>query len=165
MSSIQFSVFFLYISYKCRILPCRGVKEIILEINAITSATFLEFYHSLTTTTLQRTRFVDHVDSDSFHKPFMSFITNDNPVHWHWEESKRLNELTWWRHQTETFSALLALCAGIHRSPVNSLHKVQWRGALMFSLIGAWISSWVNNCEAGDLRRQHAHYDVIVMTT
>ena len=28
---------------------------------------------------------------------------------------------------------------GIHRSPVNSPHKGQWRGALMFSLICAWI--------------------------
>ena len=39
----------------------------------------------------------------------------------------------WWRHQMETFSALLDICAGIHRSPVNSPHKGQWRGALMFS--------------------------------
>ena len=38
----------------------------------------------------------------------------------------------WWRQQMETFSALLALCAGIHRSPVNSPHKGQCRGALMF---------------------------------
>ena len=37
---------------------------------------------------------------------------------------------------------------GIHRSPVNSLHKGQWRGALMFSLICAWINGWVNNSEA-----------------
>ena len=29
--------------------------------------------------------------------------------------------------------ALLAICAGIHRPPVNSPHKGQWRGALMFS--------------------------------
>ena len=29
----------------------------------------------------------------------------------------------------------------IYRSPVNSQHKGQWRGALMFSLIGAWTSS------------------------
>ena len=34
----------------------------------------------------------------------------------------------------------------------------------MFSLIGAWINSWVNNREAGDLRRNRTHYDVIVMT-
>ena len=51
----------------------------------------------------------------------------------------------------------------IHRSPVNFPHKGQWRWALMFSLIYAWINDWVNNREAGDLRRQHGHYDVIVM--
>ena len=34
---------------------------------------------------------------------------------------------------------------GIHRSPVNSPQKCQWRGALMFSLICAWINGWVNN--------------------
>ena len=33
----------------------------------------------------------------------------------------------------------------------------------MFSLIYAWINDWVNNREAGDLRRQHDHYDIIVM--
>ena len=52
---------------------------------------------------------------------------------------------------------------GIHRSPVNSPHKGQWRGALMFSLLCAWLNGWVNNREAGDLRRYRAHYDVIVM--
>ena len=52
---------------------------------------------------------------------------------------------------------------GIHRSSVNSLHKGQWRGALMFSLICAWLNGWVNNREAGDLRRHRAHYDVTVM--
>ena len=71
----------------------------------------------------------------------------------------------WWRHQMENFSALLALCAGNSPVPVNSPHKGQWRGALMFSLIYAWINDWVNNREAGDLRRQRGHYDVIVMVT
>ena len=52
---------------------------------------------------------------------------------------------------------------GIHRSPVNSPRKGQWRGALMFTLICARINGWVNNREAGDLRRYRAHYDVIVM--
>ena len=52
---------------------------------------------------------------------------------------------------------------GIHRSPVNSPHKDQWRGALMFSLICACIDRWVNNREVGDLWRYHAHYDVIVV--
>ena len=52
---------------------------------------------------------------------------------------------------------------GIHRSPVNSPHKGQWRGVLMFSLIRAWTNGWVNNRDAGDLRRHHAHCDVTVM--
>ena len=52
---------------------------------------------------------------------------------------------------------------GIHRSPVNSSHKGQWRGALMFSLICVWINDWVNNRETGDLRRYRVHYDVTVM--
>ena len=61
----------------------------------------------------------------------------------------------------ETFSAFLTLSAG--NSPVNSPHKGQWRGALMFSLIFAWWNGWVNNREAGDLRRHHSHYDVTVI--
>ena len=71
--------------------------------------------------------------------------------------------LTWWRHQMETFSALLALCARNSPVPVNSPHKGQWCGALMFSLICARINDWVNNREAGDLRRHRGHYDVNVM--
>ena len=70
---------------------------------------------------------------------------------------------TWWRHQMEPFSALLALCAGNSPVPVNSPHKGQWRGALMFPLICAWIHDWINNREAGDLRRYRGHYDVNVM--
>ena len=54
---------------------------------------------------------------------------------------------------------------GIHRSPVSSPHKGQWRGGLMFSLICAWINACVNNRGAGDLRRHRTHYDVIVMKT
>ena len=71
--------------------------------------------------------------------------------------------MTWWRRQMETFSALLAICAGNSPVPVNSPHKGQWRGALMFSLICVWINGWINNHEVGDLRRYRVHYDVIVM--
>ena len=62
------------------------------------------------------------------------------------------------------FSRYWPFVRGIHRSPVNSPHKGQWRGALkFFFLICAWINGWVNNGEAGDLRRHRAHYDVTVM--
>ena len=69
----------------------------------------------------------------------------------------------WWRHQMETFFALLALCAGNSPVTVNSPHKGQWRGALMFSLIYAWINGWVNTREAGDLTSHGTHYNVIAM--
>ena len=61
-----------------------------------------------------------------------------------------------WKH----FPRYWPFVRGIHRPPVNSPHKGQWRGALMLSLICA---CWVNNREAGDLRRHRAHYDVTVM--
>ena len=35
---------------------------------------------------------------------------------------------------------------------------------MFFFLIYAWINGWVNNCEAGDLRRHRAHHDVTLMT-
>ena len=63
-----------------------------------------------------------------------------------------------WKH----FPRYWPFLRGIHRSPVNSTHKGRWRGALMFSLTCASINGWVNNCEAGDLRRYRANYDVNV---
>ena len=64
-----------------------------------------------------------------------------------------------WKH----FPRYCPFVRGIHRSQVNSPHKGQWCGALMFSLICAWINGWVNNREAGDWRCYCAHYDVTVM--
>ena len=60
-----------------------------------------------------------------------------------------------WKH----FPRYWPFVRGIHRSPVNSPHKGQWRWTLMFSLICAWTNSCANN----DLRRHVGHYDVIVM--
>ena len=61
-----------------------------------------------------------------------------------------------WKH----FPGYWPFVRGIHRWPVNSPHKGQWRGALVFSLIYAWTNGWVNNWCAGDLRRYRAHCDV-----
>ena len=47
---------------------------------------------------------------------------------------------SWWRHQMETLSILLALCDG--NPPVNG---------------------WANNRKAGDLRRHRDHYDITIM--
>ena len=64
-----------------------------------------------------------------------------------------------WKH----FPRYWPFVRGIHRSPVNSPHKGQWRVALIFSLIWAWTNSWANNRDASDLRRHRAHYNVPVM--
>ena len=75
------------------------------------------------------------------------------------DELKIHDDVIKWKH----FPRYWPFVRGIHRSQVNYPHKGQWHGALMFSLICVWIIGWVNNREAGDLRRYHAHYDVILM--
>ena len=54
---------------------------------------------------------------------------------------------------------------GIHRSPVSSPHKGQWRGALMFSLIWSWTKGCANNRNASDLRHHCVHYCPASRTT
>ena len=79
---------------------------------------------------------------------------------WHQDDSPWIHDdVIKWKH----FPRYWPFVRGIHRSPVNSPHKGQWRGALMFTLICARINGEVNNCKAGDLKRNRAHYDVIVM--
>ena len=67
-----------------------------------------------------------------------------------------------WRHPMETFSALLALCAG--NSPVPgefpSQRPVIWSFDIFFDL--RLNKRLRNNRDAGDLRRHDAHYDVTV---
>ena len=46
-----------------------------------------------------------------------------------------------WKH----FPLNWPFVRGIHRSQVNSPHKGQWCGDLMFSLVYAGINGWVNN--------------------
>ena len=63
----------------------------------------------------------------------------------------------------ETFSELLALCAG--NSPVTGEFpdEGQWCQFFMFSLICAWTNGWVNNRDASDLRRHSAHYVTVML--
>ena len=82
--------------------------------------------------------------------------------------------LTYWEHEQNYSQICLKdyhadVIKWIHfprngKSAVNSPHKGQWHRALMFSLIYIWINGWVNNREAGDLRRHQTHYDVTVMS-
>ena len=56
-----------------------------------------------------------------------------------------------WKH----FPRYWPFFRGIHRSPVDSSHKGQGRGALMYS--------WANSPNAGDLRRDGVQCDLTVM--
>ena len=69
------------------------------------------------------------------------------------------DDLINWKH----FPHYWPFVTGIHRSPVDSPHKGQWRRALMFFVICAWANGWANKRGAGDMKRHHAHYDVTVM--
>ena len=80
------------------------------------------------------------------------------PVMWPNHCNSFHDDVIKWKH----FPRYWTFVWGIHRSPMNSPHKGQWRCALMFSFICTWIYGWVNNREAGDLRRHRAHYDVSV---
>ena len=84
---------------------------------------------------------------------------NISPGRWTYVRSRGM---AWWRHQMETFSALLALCAG--NSPITGEFPAQWPVTRSFdAFFDQRIDGWVNNGEAGDLRRHRTHYDVTVM--
>ena len=76
-----------------------------------------------------------------------------------WQVSAFHDDVINWKH----FPRYWPFVWGIHCSPANSPHKGQCCGALMFSMTCAWTISWSNNGDAGDLRRHHAHYNVILM--
>ena len=56
----------------------------------------------------------------------------ENSIHTHMVHDDFIK----WKH----FPRYWSFVRGIHRSPVNSPHKGHWCGALMFSLISAWIN-------------------------
>ena len=97
----------------------------------------------------------DHVSWNTIHHPFRREIwwtflkaSDNRPHHVTLERSIHLDTQLWfaripkqnehddvikWKHLPRYWPFV----RGIHRPPVNSPHKGQWRGALMFSLI--WV--------------------------
>ena len=162
-------------SYFFYTLPCDRTQEQTQSRNSAKIWTVFEYHAKSWSTVFWRT----HRGSFSkararwlyFLNSLYIFVRNDYIFHWQttptppqWNDicSKRMHDdVIKWKH----FPSYWPFVRGIHRSPVNSPHKGQWRGALMFSLICVWTNGWVNNREAGDLRGYRAHYDVIVMIT
>ena len=71
------------------------------------------------------------------------------------------DDVSKWNH----FPRYLSFVRGIHRSLVDSPHKGQWSGSLVYFFICAWINGSENNRYGGDLRRHRTHHDVTVMPT
>ena len=63
-------------------------------------------------------------------------VLNEEPDMFH-------DDVIKWKH----FPCYWPFVWGIHLSPVNSPHKGQWHGALMFSMICAWTNDWINTME------------------
>ena len=76
----------------------------------------------------------------------------------HQTPQEPISHHSWWRHQMETFSALLAFCAG--NSPVPGERPVRRSFDVFFDLR---LNKRLN-CEAGDLKRNPAHYEVTVIS-
>ena len=104
------------------------------------------------------------------HIVFVLFRVQHNQYH----KGNALNDVLWKLSLWFAFQFMMTssngnifrvtgLLCGEFTGPVISPHKDQWRVALMFSLIWTSTNGWVNNREAGDLRRHRAHSDVIVM--
>ena len=73
----------------------------------------------------------------------VSYLPADTPyLQWHGQYH---DDIVKWKH----FPSYRPFVRGIHWSLVNSPHKDQWCRALTFSLICAWMNSWVNDHEAG----------------
>ena len=70
---------------------------------------------------------------------------------------------TWWRHQMETFSALLAICTG--NSPVSGEFPAQRPVTRSFNVFfDLRLNEWLSKHSSGWwLVRYHSHYDVTVM--
>ena len=91
---------------------------------------------------------------------FLSYLRCRKSFHCCSALDKSHNDIIKWKH----FLRYWPFVRRIHWSPANSPHKGQWCGAMMFSLICAWTYSWVNNHDAGVLRRHRTHYMYDVTT-
>ena len=70
---------------------------------------------------------------------------------------------SWWRHEMETFSALLAFCEG--HPPISGGFPSQNPATRSFDVFFDLHlnNGSANNRDSGDLRCHRAHYGVIVM--
>ena len=149
---------------------CIGTECVDAEISVGSFLTWTEHLHIMIVSSIMRVLktvfYICILDTFSFilwtisyFEAISSLLKITRILHRIDKSSHHHDDVIKWKH----FPRYWLFVWGIHRPPVNSPHKGQWRGALMFSLICARINGWVNNRKGGGLRRHRAHYDVIAM--
>ena len=94
---------------------------------------------------------------------YFAWVKPAEVLHWHWCNNMTAPESIM-TSSMETFSALLAICAG--NSPVPGEFPAQRPVTRSFDIFFdlRLNKRWKNNPQAGDLRRYPAHYDVTLMS-
>ena len=98
------------------------------------------------------------VDKDKLFKRWLKIFK-------HQFSHQLVSAVSWWRHQMETFSALLTFCEG--NSPVTCEVPAQGPGTRSFGIFfDLFLNRGLNKqnkWDVGNFRRHRAHYDVIAM--
>ena len=76
-------------------------------------------------------------------------------------ENTKQNDVIKWKHFPRNESSVRGIHKGNHRSPVESSHKGQWRGALCSLRFAP--EQTVEQTMGTQVRRHHAHYGVTVI--
>ena len=105
------------------------------------------------------------LSDESWSNSLKHISTGEHSLHISWRSTHLLHLyflFSWWRHRIKIFSALLALYAG--NSPVTGEFPPQRPLTRSFDVFfDLRLNGWVNNQDAGDLRRHRAKCNVTVM--
>ena len=119
------------------------IKHFISKVNDVSYTYFQIFIY---TSGIQLTGYMEPLMGDLVIDIYALQNTHDDVIKW------------------KNFPCNWPFVRAIPRSPVNSPHKGQPLGDLMFSFICAWTNGSANHRDTSDLRRHRAHYHVTVMT-
>ena len=155
----------------CRVtLKNRGYWKTIIAVNVVRLESLNYLCHTADYSDIgERTLFWAEFNCMSIiEHPNITFLADTGPVLPYYRLIKMFyscDVIKWKKWKKKKNPRYWPFVWGIHRSPVNSHYKGQWRGVLMFCLICTWTNGWVNNRYAGDLRCPGAYYDVTVMSS
>ena len=130
--------------YRYPILTCAGVENI-YNVKSLQQSPIKQDIAQIITLTNGKYRTRRHFIT-LVELPRWAFVV------WYFRGCKKYSSFTWWCHQMETFSVILALCVG--NSPVASEFPSQRPVTRSFDVffdlrLNKW---WVNNRDARDLR-------------